>query len=78
MISGPTNFQHTGHIGSGDLSMSNTHLNNIESQMQGKGGYETSFGVKVLENKHSTTNFKNHSYVVPYIRPDIDSDVSHI
>ncbi|XP_023313272.1 CDC42 small effector protein homolog [Trichogramma pretiosum] len=46
MISAPTNFQHTGHIGSGDLDMASAHLNAIQTQMQGKGGYETAFGVK--------------------------------
>ena len=47
LISGPTNFQHTGHIGSGDLNMASAHLTAIQTQMQGKGGYETTFGVKV-------------------------------
>lgn len=48
MIGAPTNFQHTGHIGSGDLDMASAPLNAIQTQMQGKGGYEASFGVKVL------------------------------
>ena len=47
MIGAPTNFQHTGHIGSGDLDMASAHLTAIQTQMQGKGGYEASFGVKV-------------------------------
>lgn len=47
MIGAPTNFQHTGHIGTGDLDMATAHLNAIQNQMQGKGGYEASFGVKV-------------------------------
>lgn len=47
MIGAPTNFQHTGHIGTGDLDMASAHLNAIQNQMQGKGGYEASFGVKV-------------------------------
>ncbi|KAK0162698.1 hypothetical protein PV327_006454 [Microctonus hyperodae] len=46
MIGAPTNFQHTGHIGSGDLDMASAHLSAIQHQMQGKGGYEASFGVK--------------------------------
>ncbi|XP_043460936.1 CDC42 small effector protein homolog [Leptopilina heterotoma] len=46
MIGAPTNFQHTGHIGSGDLDMASAHLNAIQTQMQGKGGYEAAFGVK--------------------------------
>lgn len=43
MISSPTNFQHTGHIGSGDVDMGNSHLRAIQNQMQSKGGYETAF-----------------------------------
>ncbi|XP_008547540.1 CDC42 small effector protein homolog [Microplitis demolitor] len=46
MIGAPMNFQHTGHIGSGDLDMESAHLSVIQHQMQGKGGYEASFGVK--------------------------------
>ncbi|XP_001607738.1 CDC42 small effector protein homolog [Nasonia vitripennis] len=46
MIGAPTNFQHTGHIGTGDLDMASAHLHAIQNQMQGKGGYEASFGVK--------------------------------
>ncbi|XP_012281437.1 CDC42 small effector protein homolog [Orussus abietinus] len=45
-IGAPTNFQHTGHIGSGDLDMASARLTAIQTQMQGKGGYEASFGVK--------------------------------
>ena len=49
MIGAPTNFQHTGHIGGGDLAdMASAHLSAIQNQMQGKGGYEASFGVKVI------------------------------
>ncbi|KAJ9593442.1 hypothetical protein L9F63_015009, partial [Diploptera punctata] len=48
MIGSPTNFQHTGHIGSGDVDMGNSHLRAIQNQMQSKGGYETAFStVKV-------------------------------
>ncbi|KAF7998281.1 hypothetical protein HCN44_009679 [Aphidius gifuensis] len=46
MIGAPTNFQHTTHIGSGELDMSSAHLTAIQNQMEGKGGYEASFGVK--------------------------------
>jgi P21-Rho-binding domain. len=50
MIGSPTNFQHTGHIGSGDVDMGNSHLRAIQNQMQSKGGYETAFTtVKVNE-----------------------------
>ncbi|KAG8331962.1 hypothetical protein J6590_031207 [Homalodisca vitripennis] len=49
MIGEPTNFQHTGHIGSGDVEVGNSRLRAIQNQMQSKGGYETSFTtVKVL------------------------------
>lgn len=48
MIGSPTNFQHTGHIGSGDVDLGNSHLRAIQNQMQSKGGYETAFStVKV-------------------------------
>lgn len=40
MIGNPTNFQHTGHIGSADVELSTNHLNAIQTQMQSKGGYE--------------------------------------
>ncbi|XP_046658980.1 CDC42 small effector protein homolog [Homalodisca vitripennis] len=43
MIGEPTNFQHTGHIGSGDVEVGNSRLRAIQNQMQSKGGYETSF-----------------------------------
>nr|CAD7575809.1 unnamed protein product [Timema californicum] len=48
MIGEPTNFQHTGHIGSGDVDLGNSHLRAIQNQMQSKGGYETAFAVKVI------------------------------
>lgn len=41
MIGNPTNFVHTGHIGSADVELSSNHLNAIQTQMQSKGGYET-------------------------------------
>ncbi|KAG0415496.1 hypothetical protein HPB47_007338, partial [Ixodes persulcatus] len=37
MIGNPTNFQHTAHVGSGDMSV---HLNALQNQMASKGGYE--------------------------------------
>ncbi|XP_063231671.1 CDC42 small effector protein homolog [Bacillus rossius redtenbacheri] len=46
MIGEPTNFQHTGHIGSGDVDMGTSHLRALQNQMQSKGGYETAFPVK--------------------------------
>lgn len=45
MIGAPTNFQHTGHIESHDLDHS-VDLSAIKIQMQRKGGYGASFGVK--------------------------------
>eukprot|EP00118_Oscarella_pearsei_P025115 m.307542 g.307542 ORF g.307542 m.307542 type:complete len:94 (+) comp42430_c0_seq1:97-378(+) len=41
MIGLPQNFQHTGHIGSGDMS-TQANLNSIQTQMESKGGYEES------------------------------------
>lgn len=40
MIGNPTNFVHTGHIGSTDVEMSTHHLNALQNQMQSKGGYD--------------------------------------
>ncbi|XP_037041803.1 CDC42 small effector protein homolog [Bradysia coprophila] len=40
MIGNPTNFVHTGHIGSADVELSTNHLTEIQNQMQSKGGYE--------------------------------------
>lgn len=40
MIGNPTNFVHTGHIGSADVELSTNHLNALQTQMQSKGGYE--------------------------------------
>ncbi|XP_064644977.1 CDC42 small effector protein 2-like [Lineus longissimus] len=39
MIGLPTDFRHTGHIGSGEMS-NGTQLNSIQKQMSSKGGYE--------------------------------------
>jgi hypothetical protein len=39
MIGQPTNFQHTGHIGSGDMGSLGSQLPTVELQMQGKGGH---------------------------------------
>ena len=48
MIGSPTDFRHTGHIGSADLMGSSTQqqqqldpLSQLQSQMRSKGGYET-------------------------------------
>ncbi|CAH2230700.1 CDC42 small effector protein homolog [Pararge aegeria] len=46
MIGAPTNFQHTGHIGSTDVDMPSSLLHSIQNQMQSKGGYEMPYGVK--------------------------------
>ncbi|CAN7984524.1 unnamed protein product [Ixodes hexagonus] len=44
MIGNPTNFQHTAHVGSGDMSV---HLNALQNQMASKGGYEYALPVNV-------------------------------
>ncbi|XP_077294629.1 CDC42 small effector protein Spec2 [Arctopsyche grandis] len=46
MIGAPTNFQHTGHIGSSDAEMPNSLLTAVQNQMQSKGGYEMAYSVK--------------------------------
>lgn len=47
MIGNPTDFQHTVHIGSGDVQMETAHLNALQHQMQSKGGYKKAFVVQV-------------------------------
>jgi hypothetical protein len=44
MIGSPTNFRHTAHVGSGDMT---THLRALQHQMASKGGYEFALPVKV-------------------------------
>lgn len=43
------NFQHTVHIGSGDLEIENSHLDALQGQMQSKGGYGKAYIVKVIK-----------------------------
>lgn len=45
MIGAPTNFRHTGHIGSSDVEMGLSRLHAIQGQMQSKGGYEATIEV---------------------------------
>lgn len=47
MIGNPTNFQHTGHIGSRDVEMPGDQLRALQNQMKSKGGYETTYKVNV-------------------------------
>jgi hypothetical protein len=58
MIGSPTNFQHTGHIGSGDVDTGNSRLRAVQNQMQSKGGYETAF---------STVQVKHFALWVPSV-----------
>ncbi|XP_070535553.1 CDC42 small effector protein 2-like [Ptychodera flava] len=39
MIGEPTNFVHTGHIGSGDMASGGGQVGVIQTQMKSKGGY---------------------------------------
>lgn len=48
MIGAPTNFRHTGHIGSSDVEMGSSRLHAIHGQMQSKGGYEASIEVNIF------------------------------
>lgn len=48
MIGNPTNFVHTGHIGSTDVS--DHHLTVLQSQMQSKGGYEAGGALRMSGN----------------------------
>lgn len=45
MIGEPTNFQHTGHIGSRDVELPGHQLAALQNQMRSKGGYESSYKV---------------------------------
>ncbi|KAI2800977.1 E3 ubiquitin-protein ligase rad18 [Blomia tropicalis] len=38
MIGNPTNFRHTAHVGSNDMS---SHFRSLQHQMASKGGYES-------------------------------------
>ncbi|KAL7648164.1 UNVERIFIED_CONTAM: hypothetical protein RMT77_000067 [Armadillidium vulgare] len=40
MIGEPTNFVHTGHIGSNDVAVGNNQLMMMENQLKSKGGYD--------------------------------------
>lgn len=46
MIGNPTNFQHTGHIGSRDVEMPGDQLIALQNQMKSKGGYESTYKVR--------------------------------
>uniref|UniRef100_X1YYV5 CRIB domain-containing protein n=1 Tax=Capitella teleta TaxID=283909 RepID=X1YYV5_CAPTE len=53
MIGGPTDFRHTGHIGSADVHNESTgsdELNSMHNQMQSKGGYDHASPVHVSLN----------------------------
>ncbi len=43
----PTNFQHTAHVGSTDVTMGASHLTRLQNHMQSKGGYDTAVPVDV-------------------------------
>lgn len=60
MIGHPTNFQHTGHIGSRDVEMPGDQLIALQNQMKSKGGYETTY--KVLQNS-SNISIKSICYI---------------
>lgn len=68
MIGSPTNFQHTGHIGSGDVDMGNSHLRAIQNQMQSKGGYETAFSTVKVKCKGCSTALVGDSQHVARLR----------
>lgn len=70
MIGQPTNFQHTGHIGSGDVgNRSHCHplmengLNSIQNQMSSKGGYEhiSSISHQIPVKDLQKENLENHT-----------------
>ncbi|RWS01641.1 CDC42 small effector protein 2-like protein, partial [Dinothrombium tinctorium] len=44
MISNPTDFRHTAHIGSGDMC---AHIGTLQNQMASKGGYDYAIPVNV-------------------------------
>ncbi|RZC36566.1 PBD domain containing protein [Asbolus verrucosus] len=51
MIGSPTNFQHTGHIGSRDVEMPGDQLVALQNQMKSKGGYEATYKVTLLTHR---------------------------
>ncbi|XP_064388585.1 CDC42 small effector protein 2-A-like [Halichondria panicea] len=58
LIGLPTDFHHTGHIGSSDFGT--VDLSNVQSQMQSKGGSET--GTTIPESITPTGKFVgNHT-----------------
>lgn len=53
MIGSPTNFQHTGHIGSRDVEMPDDQLVALQNQMRSKGGYEATCKVMFANGNNS-------------------------
>lgn len=47
MIGSPTNFRHTAHVGSNDVSENTNCLSSIQMQMSTKGGYDHASPVDV-------------------------------
>ncbi|XP_067941570.1 CDC42 small effector protein 2-like [Watersipora subatra] len=52
MIGEPTNFVHTGHIGSGDMASGNSgdKVSTMQDQLKSKGGYEVQLPVSTQLN----------------------------
>ncbi|XP_066923834.1 CDC42 small effector protein 2-like isoform X2 [Clytia hemisphaerica] len=51
----PTNFQHTSHIGSGEIA-EGFDVNQVQNSMQSKGGYSESAATEKLDGDSNNVN----------------------
>lgn len=74
----PTNFQHTGHIGSGEIA-SGFDVHQVQNSMQSKGGYEhasgntvqyTPDGIDVSKNEESAKTSSSPNEITITINSD--------
>ncbi|XP_065661985.1 CDC42 small effector protein 2-A isoform X2 [Hydra vulgaris] len=57
----PTNFQHTGHIGSGEVA-AGFDVHQVQNSMQSKGGYEKRL---LSSNSNTSPNLSNSNKTSP-------------
>jgi len=78
----PTNFQHTGHIGSGEVA-SGFDVHQVQNSMQSKGGYEATMtsqndnnddnGIRTQDNNSSSYNTRSPEEVRLTINTEEDT-----
>lgn len=70
MIGNPTNFVHTGHIGSADVELSTSHLHEIQKQMESKGGYYGQVEVRYYDSCGVChfNNRQNYRFIDPHYK----------